>query len=292
MRLLILVVSCLAVARVCAYGQAAQVPSFEVATVKTSSSERRMCSGGPGTSSPGIWRCSMPLAAFIIQAYGFEAYQFRPYSSCCRDEFDIAAKVPEGTTREQFRVMLQNLLAERLQLKFHYEQKEMAIFELTVGKKGLKMKESPPGAASAPEEFPWVSVEGNISIGKDGCPVFPAGRAGRTEGRACNRWTGFNLSMQEIVKTLSFNLGRKVVDATGLQGKYDIDVKWYIDVAWLVERLTPDQREQLGELPADLPHGPSLIHAVRDQLGLELISKKGAGDVVVVDHLEKVPAEN
>jgi uncharacterized protein (TIGR03435 family) len=34
------------------------------------------------------------------------------------------------------------------------------------------------------------------------------------------------------------------------------------------------------------------MRAVRDQLGLELISKTGPGDIVVVDHFEKVPAEN
>jgi uncharacterized protein (TIGR03435 family) len=227
----------------------------------------------------------MPLAAFIIQAYGFEAYQFHPHSSCCRDEFDIVAKVPEGTAKEQFRQMLQNLLVERLQFKFHYEQKEMPIFELTVGKKGLKMKESAPDAVSTPEEFPWESAENTFEIGKDGCPVFPAGRGGRTEGRpGCNRWTGFNLSMQEIVKTLSFNLGRKIVDATGLKGKYDIDITWY--------REWSGPQELVGEEPADFPHGPSFTHAVRDQLGLELISKQGPGDIVVVDHVEKVPTEN
>jgi uncharacterized protein (TIGR03435 family) len=96
--------------------------------------------------------------------------------------------------------------------------------------------------------------------------------------------------MQEIVKTMSFNLGRKIVDSTGLKGKYDIDMKWYLE--WNVEGLTPDQRELVGEEPPDLPHGPSFLHAVRDQLGLELISKKGSGDVVVVDHFEKVPTGN
>jgi len=288
MRSPILVVSCLTLACLCARGQAAQAPSFEVATVKPSSPERRMCSGGPGTSSPGIWRCSAPVWFLITQAYGFEAYQFRPWSSCCRTEFEIAAKVPAGTTKDQFRQMLQNLLAKRLKLRFHYEQKEMPIFELTMGKKGLKMKESAPDVVSTPEEFPWASSD--YSVGKDGCPLFPAGRGGRTEGRFCNRWTGFNLSIQEIVKTLSYNLGRKVVDATGLKGKYDIDMKWYRE--WDVHGLTPDQRELVGEEPADLPHGPSLIHAVRDQLGLELTSTKGPGDIVVVDHVEKVPTEN
>jgi uncharacterized protein (TIGR03435 family) len=42
--------------------------------------------------------------------------------------------------------MLQNLLAERLKLKLHHEQKEMATFELTIGKKGLNMKASAPDA--------------------------------------------------------------------------------------------------------------------------------------------------
>src|ERR1035438_5422995 len=65
MRPLILVVSCLTLARVCAYGQAADVPSFEVASVKPASPSATAisCSGGPGTASPGIWRCSnVPLA--------------------------------------------------------------------------------------------------------------------------------------------------------------------------------------------------------------------------------------
>ena len=51
-------------------------------------------------------------------------------------------------------------------------------------------------------------------------------------------------------------------------------------------------RDQIPEGIDDGPHGPTLIHAVRDQLGLELISKKGHGDIVVVDHMAKVPSEN
>jgi uncharacterized protein (TIGR03435 family) len=96
--------------------------------------------------------------------------------------------------------------------------------------------------------------------------------------------------LQEIVKTLSFHLGAPVVDATGLRGKYDIDMTWNIDVAWLLERA--GRRDQIEELPDDGPSGPTLIRAVQDQLGLKLNSKKGLGDIVVVDHVEKVPIEN
>lgn len=291
MRPLILVVSCLALAWVCAYGQAAAAPSFEVASVKPASPSATgiACTGGPGTTDPGIWRCAdIPLWFLISHAYGFLPYEFAPRNSCCLARLDITAKVPEGTTKEQFQRMLQNLLAERLKLKLHHEQKEMAIFELTVGKKGLNMKTSAPDALAAQEDPPWEIPK--YSIGQDGYPVFPAGRGGLAGPNGHYRWTGFNLSMQEIVKTLSFHLGRKAVDATGLKGKYDIDMKWSIDVAWLMERA--GLRDQIGEVPDDGPHGPTLIHAVRDQLGLELISKKGPGDIVVVDHVDKVPIEN
>jgi uncharacterized protein (TIGR03435 family) len=104
------------------------------------------------------------------------------------------------------------------------------------------------------------------------------------------RWTGFNLSMQEIVKTLSGQLGRPVVDATGLKGKYDINMTWTIDLAWVLE--SSGRRDLIPDLPDSGPNGPTLIHAVRDQLGLQLISKKGPGEIVVVDHVEKVPIEN
>ena len=290
MRPLILVVSCLTLARVCAYGQAADAPSFEVASVKPASPSATAisCSGGPGTASPGIWRCSnVPLAFLISRSYGFQAYQFTPRAPCCQGRFDFTAKVPDGTSKEQFHQMLQNLLVERFKLKLHHEQKEMAIYELTVAIKGPKMKESAPDASSAPED-PWALPE--YSMGKDGYPAFPAGRGGLAGSNGHYRWTGFNVAMQEIVKTLSFHLGGPVVDATGLRGKYDIDMTWNIDVAWLLERA--GRRDQIEELPDDGPSGPTLIRAVQDQLGLKLNSKKGLGDIVVVDHVEKVPIEN
>jgi uncharacterized protein (TIGR03435 family) len=94
----------------------------------------------------------------------------------------------------------------------------------------------------------------------------------------------------EMVKTLSYHLGRPVVDGTGLRGKYDIDMTWTIDAAWLMERA--GLRDQIPEGTDNGPSGPTLLHAVRDQLGLPLISKKGPGDIVVVDHVAKVPIEN
>src|SRR5579862_4567577 len=172
MRPLIVVVSCLVFGSAYGYQNA---PSFEVASVKPASPSARSseCSGGPGTTSPGLWRCSnVPLWFVITPAFGFQAYQFSPRASCCQDRFDFAAKVPEGATKEMFQRMLQNLLVERFKLTLHHEPKEMAIFELTVAEKGPKMKESAPGAERAPED-PWAVPE--YTMGKDGYPEFPAG---------------------------------------------------------------------------------------------------------------------
>jgi uncharacterized protein (TIGR03435 family) len=290
MRPPVLVLACLNLCRIYAYAQPADAPSFEVASVKPASPSATAisCSGGPGTTSPGIWRCSnVPLAFLISRSYGFQAYQFTPRAPCCQSRFDFTAKVPVGATKEQFQRMIQKLLEERLKLKLHHERKEMAIYELTVGEKGPKVKESAPDASSQPED-PWAPPE--YSMGKDGYPVFPAGRGGLAGANGHYRWTGFNVSMREIVTTLSFHLGRPVVDATGLKGNYDIDMKWGVDMAWLLE--SAGLRDQIGELPDTGPTGPTLIRAVQDQLGLKLNSKKGLGDFVVVDHVEKVPTEN
>ncbi len=277
------VIALLAVGWLCASGQ-----TFEVASIKPVASERGVvCSGGPGTADPGMWRCSnVPLAFLMSYAYGFQAYQFPPFSSCCQARFDYIARVPAGTTREQFQAMLRNLLAERFKLKYHLEQKEMPVYELAAANGGPKMKEAGPGAAPS-QDYPWVVPK--FRMGDDGYPEFPDGRGGLQGMNGHYRWVGFGVSMEELVKTLSFHLGRPVVDATGLEGRYDIDLRWGIDMAWLLER--SGRADEVGPLPDTGPQGPPLVRAVQD-LGLKLVSRKGPGDVVVVDHVEKVPTEN
>jgi len=289
MTLLIRYVTVLPIAWICAYGQVPDTPSFEVATIRPSLPATIIhCSGGPGTSSPGIWRClNIPLAFLITRAYGFEAYQFSPRSSCCQARFDITAKVPEGTTIKQFEQMLQGLLVERLMLTLHHQQKEMPIYELTVGENGPKMKGSAAGAVR-PQEDPWEPP--TFSLGKDGYPVFLAGQSGLAGLDGHYRWTGFSVSMQDIAKTLSFQLGRPVVDATGLTGKYDINLTWNIDAAWLAE--IAGARDQVENAADTGFHGPTLLRAVQDQLGLKLDQKRGLGDIVIIDHVEKVPIRN
>ena len=266
----------------------APAQSFEVASVKPAAPADRIdCSGGPATSSPGLWRCSnVPLGFVITQAYDFQAYQFPPNSPCCQARFDFEAKIPPGASKAQFRHMLQNLLADRFHLKLHLDKKEMPVFALTIAESGLKMRESPPG--DAPQQDPWSPTPS--TKGKDDYPEFPSGRPGLAGNGGRYHWIAFQAGMDEIVKTLSFHLGRPVVDETGLKGKYDIDLRWVIDIAWVMEQA--GLKDQIPPEAKNTPTGPNLMHAVQDQLGLKLTSKKGTGEMVVIDHLDKVPTAN
>jgi uncharacterized protein (TIGR03435 family) len=76
-------------------------------------------------------------------------------------------------------------------------------------------------------------------------------------------------AMKDLAEELSFKSGRLVVDTTGLAGEYDIALRW-----------------------SDDDSGPSLIQALRDQLGLRLVEKKGPVDFLVVEHVEKLPTDN
>jgi uncharacterized protein (TIGR03435 family) len=233
----------------------------------------------------------MPLSLVIWGAFGFQAFQFSAHDPCCLARFDFDVRVPDGASKDQFARMLQNLLRERFKLAFHYQPKEMAVYELTVGSKGLKMKESSPSAPSLSDE-PWWAPSHVYTIDQDGYPVFAAGRGGLAGSADHYRWTAFNVSIQDIAKTLSDQLGRPVDDATGLKGEYDVDLKWTIDSDFLLsERAKAEIRELVGELPDNAP-GPTLVRAVQDQLGLRLNSKKGSGEIVVIDHIEKAPTPN
>jgi uncharacterized protein (TIGR03435 family) len=184
--------------------------------------------------------------------------------------FNITAKIPEGTTREQFYLMFQNMLTERFGLKVHHDRKEVQGYELTVAKNGPKFNESGPEApkdAAPPVPQP-------PSLGPDGFPVLIPGISGVSITRNRARAQLLGAKMERLVRELDYQLGKPVVDATGLKGTYDLSLYWVPD------SMLPDAG------------GPTILGALQSQLGLNLESKKVMIPVVVVDHAAKVPTEN
>jgi uncharacterized protein (TIGR03435 family) len=185
--------------------------------------------------------------------------------------------------------MLQNLLQERFKLAFHVEQKEVPIYELSVDPKGPQMRSYDATDSPQVEELWWMPPF--VKSAKDGYPVLPEGRSGVAVGSAGrHRWVGAGVSAPEIAAVLGEQLGRPVIDATGLKGRYAFDLKWVTDPNWS-ERDKAEIKELVGEVPDRAP-GALLFRAVRDQLGLRLTAKKGLGRVVIIDHVEKAPTAN
>ena len=139
------------------FGQAAGKLEFEVASVKPAAPQTggRVFvgrQGGPGTPDPGrVTYTNVALKNLITMAYDVKPYQVTGPDWLETERFDIQAKLPQGATKEQANMMMQNLLAERFKLSFHKVTKEFPLYELVVGKNGPKLKASveDPGAAAA-----------------------------------------------------------------------------------------------------------------------------------------------
>jgi uncharacterized protein (TIGR03435 family) len=117
-----------------------------------------------------------------------------------------------------------------------------------------------------------------LEVGKSGAKIHPAKAdisSSTSQPQRPGRVAGI-MPLSTVVTLLSRFERETVVDLTGLKGPYEIALEW-----------TPEERSK-----ADDASAPSLFTAVQEQLGLRLESRKGPLDVLVVDHAEKVPAEN
>ena len=128
----------------------AQAPQFEVATVKADPPSadgriRVMVRGGPGTNDPGrIEYQGMTLKDLLSIAYAVKNFQVLGPAWLDTERFNVEAKIPQGTTKPQFNVMLQNLLADRFGLKVHWVNKDIDMYALLVAKSGSKLKPAAP----------------------------------------------------------------------------------------------------------------------------------------------------
>ncbi|MBS1855637.1 MAG: TIGR03435 family protein [Acidobacteria bacterium] len=267
--------------------------TFEVASVRPAAPQamarlQGSVDGGPGTSNPGRIRFTdMPLRALIMRAYDVQSFQVLGPSWMDSERFDVIAKVPGGASREDARVMLQNLLADRFRLKLHKETKEAPVYEMTVAKVGIRMKEAAP-AEAAGDHPPGPPPTGEARF------RMPRGQLGiqaTVNGRMSMRGDG--VTMADLAGTLGLPLGRPVVDKTGLTGTYDIQVEFSPEGIGLGPK-GPTPSEAGGGNPAEVPRdsGPTLFTALQSQLGLKLTSRKGPVDRLVVERVEKMPTGN
>ena len=303
-----------------AFGQAAaESPTFEVASVKPAEPQamgmmRVRMGGGPGTPDPGqLTYSNASLKDVLINAYAVKGYQINGPKWLDSERFDIMAKIPKGATKEQFQLMLQNLLAERFKLTLHHETKELPMYALVVGRGGPKLKESvdddpaappPPPPPPPPGSDGAGPVMGRMRVGADGTPQLPPG-VGKNgmmmmimNGRM--RLVANHRPITALLEMLSNQLGRPVVDATELKANYDFTLDFAPDGMNGPMGMMPPPPPQHDGGPgggapmASAPDagGPTIFTALQEQLGLKLEQRKGPVDLLVIDRMEKVPTEN
>ena len=225
--------------------------------------------GGPGSSAPGLATFeNVDLFSLVTMAYGLQRYQLSGPEWLGSARFEINARLAPGTTREQYRQMLQSLLAERFQLTTHSEQREIAAYELILSKGGSNLKPSSPQLVIADDGLQPPPLGGTPPPGYNGPVIL------RLRGR----------SMEEIAALLASHLGRPVIDNTGLTGRYDLDLRW--------SGLQAPPSNMTEPAGSAVPSSEPTLFDVVQQLGLKLVPKKFSTAVLVIDHIAKTPREN
>jgi uncharacterized protein (TIGR03435 family) len=243
-----------------AWGQG-QGPVFEVASVKPSESLRE---GYSIRNEPGRFETENATLASLIR-YAIPAQDFQVIGGpnwIRTARFDIHASNGQSDSDvknqaeriARIRARLRHLLEDRFQLQLREEQREMPVYGLEVEKGGgVRMKSAAP--------------LGNVNLDRDA--------AGST-------MSGKGMTMQRLAEILSGVASRPVQDDTGLDGAYDLELKYSLDMA------PPNADAPSKDSPMAYP---SLFSALKEQLGLRLTSKKGMVPVWVVVRAEK-PGEN
>lgn len=265
-------------------------PEFEVASVKPNKSDGPPHANnplGPGNVySPygGYFQAiNFPLYTWILFAYKIMGNQEQFLRTqipawVMSDRFDIEARAEGNPDKDQMRLMMRSLLADRFKLALHYETRQVPVFALALVKPG----KTGPALQPHPEDYPCSAVP-DPSRNQDAAGQFPAlcgGLFPMPPGTPGRQHIGARrVTMEFVANSLSAmgQLERPVIDRTGLAGNFDFALEWVTEPAG--PDLQPD------------PAGPTFLEALKDQLGIRLESQKGPAEVIIFDHVER-PSEN
>jgi uncharacterized protein (TIGR03435 family) len=215
------------------------------------------------------------LGGLVGRAYEIEDDQVSGGPSWVKSEkYDIEAKIDKPAADDLRKLsphqrflernrMLQALLTDRFKLTLHRETKELPVYELIIVNSGSKLQEAKPG-----ETYPNGIKD-------------PSGRAraGLIE-MGPGEITGQGIPIASLVRQLTQQLGRIVVDKTGLTGTYDFTI------TWLPVESQAATAGQQGTRSPEASESP-IFTAIQDQLGLKLEPQTTPVEVLVIDHAEQ-----
>ncbi len=253
----------------------ALAPAFEVASVKPNKA-------GPTSPQraglpPGerVTMVNVPLLTLMQVAYpGMSAIIGGPKwmgipgaPNFDADRFDLNAKAEAPASTDQLRLMLQALLAERFKLAVHTETRQTDVYALRLARPDGRL--GPNLRPAAADCRALMAADKSPTPGKSPCG---------TVGTNLPPWhlRGVSIAMLQVLR---LDLGRPMVDKTGLTGSFDFDLNW-------TPRWALDQSFDRSRFPGIDPAGPDIFAAVQEQLGLKFVSEKQLQPVLVIDHVE------
>lgn len=285
--------------------------SFEVASVKEDSGPKTEISNGalhppvrPSSNFPlnnsdayspngGLFSATnWPLPIYIGFAYKLDPGQIMSLLSqlpkwANEERFDIEARAAGNASKDQMRLMMQSLLANRFQLAMHVQREQGPVYALILNNPGkiraqlIRRSQAARCDSAAPVAVPSSVPQPLADDIKDlSVPcgtnegLFPR----NMPGMFC--WVGRDDTLDRISGLFSSpltDLNRPVLNRTGLTGRFDFILYW------AQEPPTPLPPESEANPPA----GPTFVGALKDQLGLKLESTTGSVEKIVVDHVEE-----
>lgn len=251
---------------------ASSAATFDVVSIKRNLSETTQQS--VNVTPTGVTFINFALRPIIQLAYGVpQASRLVGMPEWVNERYDVVARTGapvSPATMIAMRPMLQAMLVDRFKLSAKLEPRELPAYALTLarsdGRLGPQLKRSSvvcSGPGAAPTDAQSGSTQAPVQ-----CGPRPGGPG---------RFIFVGSPMSLFASVLALPLGRTVVDRTGLEKLYDLDVT-YAPVA-------------AGAVAVDLPDAPSLFTALREQLGLKLDPHTERVEVLVVDRIER-PTEN
>ncbi len=223
---------------------------FDVVSVKSNRLDPRARSSRFGCSGSRFISTGSSVSRSVLWAFDIKLFQligFPQLDDPRVEFFDIEARSAAPLTDQQCRTMVRNLLVDRFQLAFHYEQRDISALALVVAPNGPKIKKVPPTDHS-PNGGGFI-INGSTVPMRD--PSLPG-------------WT-----MEELADSLEIaTLDRPVFDHTGLEGIYKIALRF--DTSGTIDGRDPD-----------------VTTALKEQLGLRLEARKERIKVLVIEHMSK-----
>jgi uncharacterized protein (TIGR03435 family) len=199
------------------------------------------------------------------------------------ERFDIIAKSESVMTPAESLPMLRSLLEERFGLVFHYQTDEGPVYALlrvrSDGPLGSQLRRSPMTDAECQTAMRAHATGGELPEGGPACTLrVSSDREAPPDQASRMVMIGRSVTMAQLIDRLSGFpvLGREVIDRTGLEGRFDLEVRW-------IPPAGPRSNDAADSGPVVV--GPSLFEALERQLGLKLSATRGPIRTLVIDRV-------